>query len=203
MMWHNVLSPTSDKARGTAFPGRRRQRRPGKAVHHGVTAAVVVLAMLGFAETAWGSPGNRGTLPVVAQFESAPAAGPSYGGGQWRLPAKIIAAVAITLAAAMISYFIVFPRLLRRNRRPVWPLSAYGGCTALVCVVLAAAVLALFWYDLVITDKFGGTNFWREHGARVGVLAAGLFLAWLSTAIWHSDVRASAEPAQAKKAQVE
>jgi hypothetical protein len=37
----------------------------------------------------------------------------------------------------------------------------------------------------------------------VGVLAAGLFLAWLSTAIWHSDVRASAEPAQAKKAQVE
>ena len=66
-------------------------------------------------------------------------------------------------------------------------------------VVLAGAVLGLFWYDLVITDKFGGTSFWREHGARLGVFVAGVFLAWLCTAIWHSDRGAKPESAEPKK----
>jgi len=166
-----------------------------------LVAAILTAGWLVEAARAGANPNaGIGGLAPLAQFDPSRSPGPSsVGGGQWKLPAKIVAVVALTVGAAMIACFVVFPGLLRRRKRPVWPLNAYGYCIALVCLVLTGAVLALFWYDLVITDKFGGTSFWREHGARLGVFVAGIFFAWLAMAIWHSDARESAEPAGAKK----
>ncbi len=173
----------------------------GKLRVFAIVAAILAAGWL--AEAAWagmGAGAAMGGAPPLAQFDPSRSTGPSAaGGGQWKLPAKIVAVVALTVAATMIACFVIFPRLLRRRKDPVWPLSAYGYCIALVCLVLTASVLGFFWYDLVITDKFGGTSFWREHGARLGVFVAGIFLAWLSTAIWHSDGREKPEPAEAKK----
>lgn len=92
-----------------------------------LAAAIVAAGWL--AETARADVGARGAVvvaPPLAQFDPSRSPGPTTSSGQWKLPAKIVGVVALTVAALMIACFVVFPRMLRRPKRPVGPLSAYG-----------------------------------------------------------------------------
>jgi len=136
-----------------------------------------------------------GPSPLLAQFETGP--GPDGPGAQamsWKMLAKIGVILALGLIFCLICYFAIYPTVLRRGSNPVWPLTLFGRCTALAWFLTWMAALGILWDDLVFQDEFGGTTFWREHGARLGTAAAAVGLAVLWMYLWRSDVPEKSEP---------
>ncbi len=134
------------------------------------------------------SGGESTALPLLwAQFDpTTTSAAPTEGAFNWQMPAKIGAIVALALVICMISYYVIYPTVLRWGR--VWPVTLFGRCSALAWFLTSLVVLAVLWDDLVFADEFGGVNFWREHGGRLAVVAVGVVFAVAWMYLWRSDV---------------
>ena len=97
----------------------------------------------------------------------------------------ILFAVAVALVACMICYFVIYPTVLRSGR--VLPVTLFGRMSALAWLITCITALAVLWYDLVWPDEFGATNFWREHGGRIAVLAVVIGFAFVWMYLWRSE----------------
>jgi hypothetical protein len=149
-----------------------------------VCAALAATAVLASGALAAGEAVSPPLL--LAQFDSGPAASPAPAGGfKWEMPVKIGAVVAVALVACMVCYFVIYPTILRSGR--VLPVTLFGRMSALAWLITCITALAVLWDNLVWADEFGATNFWREHGGRIAVLAVGIGFAFVWMYLWRSE----------------
>jgi hypothetical protein len=150
-------------------------------------ACAVAAVLLAIATTGGALAGDAASPPLFfAQFDSSPAASPTSAGGfNWQMPAKIGAIAAISIVGGLVCFFVVYPAVLKRGH--VWPVTLFGRVAAAAWLIACLTALAALWDDLVFPDELGGTNFWREHGGRMAVIAVGIGFAFVWLYLWRSD----------------
>ena len=131
--------------------------------------AMVVLAfglLLADAGFSWG-----GDASLLAQRNPFPTAGPTTGGSWFTMHSWLtkVALLVVALFAALLFFFLVVFRWLLNKRKPVWPLTAYGVCMALVLTVVFGVALFLFWDDLVFGSKAPPKPWYEVWGGRACV----------------------------------
>ena len=86
-----------------------------------------------------------------------------------------------------VAWFFAYPWTLRRGT--VWPVTLFGNCTAIACLVSWGIVFAVYWSDM---DLAPHAPWWREWGLRLTCLVFQLGTALFSWLHWRSKVDSQA-----------
>jgi hypothetical protein len=149
--------------------------------YHPVSIPAWLVIVLSVIYAAWHqrTAAAASPAPLLAQMTSSRSA-PSDGQiGDLDLWSRVAILLAVIFAVYLITYFIVFPMMLRRQNRPPWPISLYGKCNAIAWLIWVLAAFGIFFNKLQIVTGSGITP-WGQYGPRAALIA----VAFLGAFIW-------------------